>query len=161
MGILVGVHLAPTKAVAQKALPSSAVQKRDYAGILVYSPTCPHCENLRAYLQKKYPNAPILETTDAAKIQPYLDEANVNWQGGVPIMAIDVNGKIYVISGFPAKFQDKNGYINGKEWEEGLCRGVHGTFYPSDKNYLFCIRPDGEIIGNEHAIDWIMSKIKG
>lgn len=155
------MHLAPTKAVGQKALPSSMGAGEKYIGVLVYSPTCPHCENLRAYLHSKYPNAPIFETTDAAKIRPYLDEANVNWQGGVPIMAVKVNGKIYVISGFPAKFQDKNGYINGKDWEEGLCRGVHGKFYPSERNYLFCIRPDGEIIGNEHAIDWIMHKIMG
>jgi len=132
----------------------------NYVGVLVYSPTCPHCENLRAYLEKKYPDVPLLETTDGSKIRPYLREANVTWQGGVPIMALRIDGKVYIVSGFPSKYQDKGGYINGKDWEESFCRGVHGKMYPSERNYLFCIRPDGSIIGNEHAIDWLMEQLK-
>ncbi len=127
--------------------------------IIVYSPTCPHCENLLAYLEKHYPDAPITKSTDPQIVRPYLEEANVVWQGGVPIMVVVTDNNVYIISGFPSKYQDKNGYINGRAWEMSWCRGIHGKMYPSERNYFFCIRPDGTIIGNEHAVDWVMEQL--
>lgn len=140
--------------------PKQNVQEDgNYVGVLVYSPSCPHCHALINYLNEKYPEVPILRTTDASKIKQYLEEAGVAWQGGVPILAIKANSKVYVISGFPSESQLKDGYFFGADREKQLCAQWNGTAYEENGRYLFCQLKDGTIIGNEHAVDWVMSKI--
>ncbi|MDN5358278.1 MAG: hypothetical protein PWP76_121 [Candidatus Diapherotrites archaeon] len=134
-------------------------QEGNHLGVLVYSPTCPHCHSLMKYLDEKYPDAPILRTTDGSKIKEYLKEAGVSWDGGVPIMAVRVDGNVFVLSGFPSENQDVNGYFMGREKELSLCKGMRGTPYPNEQNYLFCILPDGKILGNKYVVDWVLSKI--
>lgn len=47
----------------------------------------------------------------------------------------------------------------GKKQEESFCKQIGGTPYYENNTYLFCIRKNGMIIGNEHAVDWLMDKI--
>ena len=128
--------------------------------LVVYNPECPHCHELLAYLSQHYPTAPITKTTDGSAARAPLQAAHVQWDGGVPLFIARLpEGNYVVIEGFPAAQQNVDGYIYGPKSEEAMCKQLKGTpIYIKDK-YAFCKLPNGTIIGNEHAMDWVMEQL--
>ncbi len=152
---------------------SSATTVLPAAGnnILVYSPTCPHCHALIQYLQKKglMQRWHIKETTDPEAISKILQRYGLSFEGypTLVIYAPDANlpsfiktAPYIILVGFPAGPNDVNGYYMGEKMDLSLCRGMHGTPVYEKGTYLFCVRKDGVILGNEHAIDWIAQKLQ-
>ena len=139
--------------------------------VIIYSESCPHCHALIRYLEEKnaFEELNIVKTTDASPYIPLLAKMGINFSG-VPtfiMYAPEMNipsavktAPFIVIVGFPSNNQNKNGYFMGKEKELEYCQGMRGTPYYENNTYLFCVLPDGTVLGNEHAINWIMSKIQ-
>ena len=135
--------------------------------VLIYSDTCPHCHALINYLEEKnaFKEMNIVKTTDPSPYIPLLAKMGINFSG-VPtfiIYAPEMNipsgiktAPFIVIVGFPSDYQNKDGYFMGREKELEYCQGMHGTPYYENNIYLFCVLPDGTVLGNEHAIDWIL-----
>ncbi|NPA76815.1 MAG: hypothetical protein GXN93_03615 [Candidatus Diapherotrites archaeon] len=139
--------------------------------VLIYSPTCVHCHALIQYLQEKnaFDEMNIVKTTNPSPYIPLLSKMGLGFNG-VPtfiVYAPDANipakiktAPFIVMIGFPSEYQDKNGYFMGENKELSYCKDMHGVPYYENNTYLFCIRPDGTILGNEHAVDWILKILK-
>ena len=128
--------------------------------LIVYNPECPHCHELLSYLSQHYPTAPITKTTNGSAAKGPLEAAGVQWDGGVPLLIARLpEGNYVVIEGFPAAQQNVNGYIYGLKSEEAMCKQLKGTPIYIDGKYAFCKLPNGTIIGNEHAVDWVMEQL--
>ena len=125
---------------------------------LVYSPYCPHCHHLIEYLDtKNLKDVSILKTTNGKATYECLLKENFKWNFGVPIVFAKVNSTLIVIEGYPSVDQDVNGYFLGKEKEEDICDASEGEkFFDKNGRYLFCKLPDGTILGNKYAIDYLL-----
>ncbi len=149
-----------TPAVTHSSAPEANSTLAPGRILIVYNPECPHCHELLAYIQKYYPNAPITKTTNGSVAQEPLQAAGVQWDGGVPLMIVRLpDGNYIVLEGFPAAQQNVNGYVYGQKSEEAMCKQLKGTSVDINGQYAFCKLPNGTIIGNEHAVDWVMEKL--
>lgn len=125
---------------------------------IVYSPTCPHCKHLLEHIssiETDYPNVTFFKTTNAREMYKCLEEHNISWNFGVPLVVAFTKNETYVIEGYPSKHQDNNGYFLGEDFEKNLCKHHNGTAFYKDGRYLFCILSDGKILGNRYAISYL------
>jgi len=126
-----------------------------------YSNTCPHCKNLKETL-KELNYTFIAKSPEETYI--ILSRYGYKWEGGVPIVYALVNGTLIIISGYPAKIQEKNGYFYLKEEEMKLCKEMNGEPYFINGTYAFCIMKKTNnytlIMGNKYAIEWLIYKIE-
>lgn len=132
---------------------------------LIYSPLCPHCHYMIEYLKKYENEIKIIKTTEPKKYIDYIFEHfNFSWDGGVPLLfGIVKNKTLIVIQGYPTQQQENNGYFLGKEKEQKLCENLNGEKIVINEDYKFCKLPNGVIIGNKYAVDYLinMCKTKG
>ncbi len=134
--------------------PSSLASSTVY---LIYSPTCPHCHELRKYLASVNTNVKIVETTEAGKFYRKLKQLGVEWDGGVPLLfAVLKNNTVIAIEGYPAAQQEVNGYFLGREKEIEICNSLKGRSVYIGGEYKFCILPSGIILGNRYAVDYLL-----
>jgi hypothetical protein len=132
---------------------------------LIYSPICPHCHHMIEYLQTFENEIKIVKTTDSSKYANYLLERfNFSWDRGVPLLfGIVENKTLIVIEGYPAEQQEKDGYFLGKEKEQEICEKLKGEKVFVNGDYRFCRLPNGIIMGNKYAVDYLINicKTKG
>ncbi len=144
-------------------LTKFTVEKEDFTNcnncmVLLYSSACPHCHNLIEFLNKTDKSVKIYMISDREsyiKAFEILRSYNFTWDGGVPLLFTVIDGKIYVIQGFPAKGQEKDGYILGKDTEEALCLRVGDPYYENG-TYKFCKIRDNMFIGNRYSVSYLL-----
>jgi len=169
IAVIVGI----TAAVTFWLQPTSSTGEWDpkIDAVLIYSHGCAHCETLLKYLQEKnaFAEINIVRTTDPSKYIPLLSKMNITFSGVPTLIAYlpdanlpaEITTKPYVIMvGFPSESQLGDGYFSNEDFDRSHCLGAKGIPYYEDNKYLFCILQDGTILGNAHAIDWIIEKIK-
>ncbi|OYT42494.1 MAG: hypothetical protein B6U78_01180 [Candidatus Aenigmarchaeota archaeon ex4484_224] len=129
---------------------------------LIYSSSCPHCHHLIETLQSlDLKGVSIIQSMNGKEAFYCLNQRNFTWNFGVPIVFALVNDKLIVIEGYPSSSQDVNGYFLGKEKEESFCKSMNGNpIYDNSGNYLFCKLPDGTILGNKYAIEYLIDLCK-
>ena len=127
-----------------------------------YSPTCPHCHHLLEYIDSlNVEGIKILSTTNGRYIYDCLSKHGIRWDFGVPIMFAWFDSKLFVIQGFPSSSQDSEGYFLGKEKEIEYCKSSNGKLnYDENGRYLFCTLPNGIVLGNRNAVDYLLKKCK-
>ena len=123
---------------------------------VIYSNTCPHCENLINTLKKEGINVYLINLYNAGKLN--IPKEIASQFKGTPMVFAKVNNTYIIITGYPAKFQDKNGYFNGKDKEESYCKAVGGKPYYENNTYKFCWLSNNTILGNKYAIEWLVSQ---
>ena len=131
--------------------------KEKYNIYVVYSPNCPHCHYLFEYLDKIGIETINIQISDFANMKAY--EELSKYFKGVPFIFAKVNNSFVIVSGFPSKEQDINGYFYGLETERELCKKTNGTEVFLNNNYAFC-NLSGIILGNRYAIDWLINICK-
>ncbi|NPA38331.1 MAG: hypothetical protein GXN99_00885 [Candidatus Nanohaloarchaeota archaeon] len=121
---------------------------------VISSPTCPHCINLKNDLKQVSANIIYVSptSTEAYKIQRLVPE----WSGGVPLMVCLTSDKPLVMIGYPSATQEKDGYFLGEEQEKEICRSQQGKEIYDGNKYLYCVLPNGFIIGNEYALNYLL-----
>ncbi len=123
---------------------------------LIQSPTCPHCKAIIKYLDSVDFNVSIIKTT-SGEYGKYLKKYNFSWNGGVPLLfAILENNTLIAIQGYPTESQEKNGYFIGKEYEMNMCNSLDGKMTFKNGEYQFCKLPNGVILGNKYAVDYLL-----
>lgn len=124
---------------------------------LIYSPSCPHCHALIEYLDTIKTQAFIFKTTQFY-YATCLENLGLKWNGGVPLLfGILENNSIIAIQGYPTSSQEVNGYFLGMEKEIEICENANGEkVYSKDGKYLFCRLPNGFILGNKYAVDYLI-----
>ena len=164
--VIIGILAVAATWGGQRTAAKPAWNARTNA-VLIYSESCPHCHALIQYLEKKnaFEELNIAKTTDPSPYISLLAKMGINFSG-VPtfivyapetnLPAVIKTAPFIVIVGFPSDHQNKDGYFMGRKRELEYCQGMHGTPYYENNTYLFCMLPDGTILGNEHAIDWIL-----
>ncbi len=127
---------------------------------LCYSETCPHCGHLTSYLETlNLKRTKIYKTKDSAFTYKCLLKLGIRWDFGVPIVFAKTKNETIVIQGYPSSSQEKDGYFLGKEIEKKICEQSKGTpFFDKNGNYLFCKLPNGIILGNRYAINYLINK---
>ena len=69
-----------------------------------------------------------------------------------------MNGKLFIIKGFPSVTQDVDGYFMGKEYEEGLCESAGGRKHEENGEYLFCYIEDNVALGNRYSVEYMIEE---
>jgi len=146
---LTGIHISSQSHIGYN---ESTTTNKSYANAsviyVVYSPTCPHCHHLLSYLETVNTPVKIVKTMDSVNMMSCLRKHNISWDFGVPLVVAFTKNKTYVMEGYPASIQDKNGYFMGKNFEENLCKQEKGKPIYINGIYSFCVLPDGKILGN-------------
>jgi len=123
----------------------------------VYSPTCPHCHELADYLQGLNLTVNVKAVTDGRFLVPYLQEAGISWQYSVPVM-VGISDKVIAVEGYPSTEQNIEGYFGGQTYESQLCTSQGG--YADGLPYDFCHLPNGFLLGNQNAVDYLLNHCK-
>jgi len=123
---------------------------------IIYSPTCPHCENLINTLKEKGINVYLISIYDVNRVNLPIEVRSK--LEGVPLVFAKVNGTFLYIVGYPAKVQENNGYFESKKYEENYCKSINGKPYYENRTYKFCWQSNNTILGNEYAIEWLVAQ---
>jgi len=130
---------------------------------LIYSPFCPHCHHMMEYLHEiaeKY-EIKVVETMNTTYVLYLKEKFNFTWDGGVPLLfAVLKNDTLIAIEGYPSVSQDVDGYFLGKEREQEICRYSGGESIYENGDYKFCKLPNGVILGNKYAINYLFAICK-
>jgi len=132
--------------------------KEKYNIYVVYSPTCPHCENLLNFLDKEgigVEKIPI-EKFYVMKVYKNLSD----YFSGVPFVFAKVNDTIIIITGYPSKDQERDGYFLGRDFEEDLCIKTKGTPVYINNTYSFCKSSENVLSGNKYSILWLVEQCR-
>ena len=97
-------------------------------------------------------NATLVQGGQAAECLSY---AGLKWDGSVPWLVM--NG--YAMKGYPSNSQDNEGYFISRPYEESLCKKMGWKAIYDNGAYQFCMN-DHILLGNRHALEWLISKIK-
>ena len=143
--------------VVQYKEPIDTREKENYNIYVVYEPTCPHCHHLFEYLDEIDVGTINIRIPEFRKMKVYRELSR--YFKGVPFIFSKVNNSFIIISGFPSKEQDIDGYFYGQYNEIELCKKANGTGVFSNDTYLFC-NVSGIILGNKYAIDWLINICK-
>ncbi len=135
--------------VALYMVPSVSLGMAESDVVLVGDPTCPHCINLKRYLEEY--NIPYMEVSRSEGFR-IVRELNLSWDGSVPLLI----AKNMVVLGFPSKNQEVNGLF---PQEEELCKRL-GTPVYENNVYQYCVLKDGKILGNVNVIKKIAQSIQ-
>jgi len=125
---------------------------------LVFSPTCPHCENLMNFLEKERIGVESIPIEKFYVIGVYKNLSG--YFNGVPFVFAKVNNTIIIIKGYPSKGQEKNGYFLGKEFEEDFCKKTNGTPVYINNTYAFCKLSENVLLGNRYSILWLIEQCR-
>jgi len=138
-------------------VPEKELEK--YNIYVVYSPVCPHCENLLNFLDKEGIGVEkiSIEMFPVMKIFRNLSEY---YRGEVPFVFAKINNTIIIIKGYPSKNQENDGYFIGKEFEEDLCKKTNGIPVYINNTYAFCKLSENVLLGNRYAILWLVEQCK-
>lgn len=124
---------------------------------LIYSLTCPHCKAMIKYIDSLNKNVSVIKVTDS-RYGALLKKFNFSWDGGVPLLfAVLENNTLIVIQGYPAESQEKDGYFMGMDYELSMCESLKGEKIYENGKYVFCKLPNGAILGNKYAVDYLFS----
>jgi len=145
--VLIAMLLAP--------IGKPTVSNKQYDIYVVYSPSCPHCENLLEFLDNNGINVTKITIDEFANtsIFPNLTKYFV----GVPFVFAEVNDSLVVVIGYPSKTQEKDGYLIGRDYEENMCIKVNGTPVYINNTYQFC-NITGVLVGNKYSIMWLIDQ---
>jgi len=132
--------------------------KEKYNIYVVYSPTCPHCENLLNFLEEERIGVEKIPIENFYTMDIFNNLSK--YFNGVPFVFANVNGTIIIIEGYPSKDEENNGYFIGKEFEENFCIKANGTPIYINNTYGFCELSKNVFLGNEYAILWLIEQCK-
>ncbi|GEM_PF-1594508 len=162
--LLAGILLLGVFIATWFSAPTTAVTSEGENTIyLIYSPVCPHCHHMREYLHEmaKEHGIRVVETMNTSYALYLKEEFNFTWDGGVPLLfAVLKNNTLVAIEGYPSTSQDVNGYFLGKEKEQEFCKHWGGEGVYEDGEYKFCKLPNGVIVGNKYAVDYLVRVCK-
>ncbi|RDD52478.1 hypothetical protein BA065_01405 [Nanoarchaeota archaeon NZ13-N] len=125
---------------------------------LVYSPTCPHCENLIEFLETEGVGVEKISIENFYLRNTFRNLSN--YFRGVPFVFAKVNDTIIIISGYPDRNQENDGYFLGKGIEEDLCIKANGTPVYINNTYSFCKLSENVLLGNRYSILWLIEQCK-
>ena len=125
---------------------------------LVFSPACSHCTALKNYIHTKHNSVTVLATEKGSVVAPILEGFNIEWGYGVPILFAKIGDEMIVLEGFPTGSQEEDGYFMGQEFEQGICTAQKGEAVFEEGNYKFCKLSTGMILGNLHAVDYVLER---
>ncbi len=125
---------------------------------LVFSPACSHCNALKDYIHTKHNSVTVLATEKGAAVAPILENFSIEWGYGVPVLFAKIEDKIIALEGFPTGSQEKKGYFMGLEFEQNLCAAQKGEAVFENETYQFCKLNTGMILGNLHAVDYLLER---
>ncbi len=110
--------------------------------LVLLDPHCPHCQHLKEVLTELNICYREISRDEARRLAA---ERGVEWDGGVPLVIY----RDKVFYGFPAAWQDINGYFSN---EEEMCRALGRPVYRENK-YLYCVLRNGAILGNRRVLE--------
>jgi Glutaredoxin. len=154
---ITGILVAPYMQSIITYVSDLLTKKEAYNIYVVYSPTCPHCTNLLEYLDKTGKLVIKVTPEEFVRMEVYKELSRYFY--GVPFVFAKVNDSFIIISGYPSKQQEIDGYFYGLETEMKLCNEMNGTAFYINNNYAFC-NLSGIILGNKYAIDWLIETCK-
>jgi len=148
--------------VNKTSVKSESNIKEKYNIYIVYSPTCPHCENLLNFLDRE---GIEIEKIPVEKFYVMKISNNLSaYFKGVPFVFAKVNNTILIISGYPSSNQERDGYFLGKDYEEKLCKEMNGTPVYINSTYAFCKIAENNkysiFYGNRYSILWLIEQCK-
>lgn len=144
----------------------NVIEVQDFKGcsnclVLVYSEECPHCKHLIETLNSDKVNFSskiyLISTSNPSLfyILNILNKYNYSFSG-VPILFTIINDTLYILEGYPAKVQDRNGYLLGKDFEERYCKSAGNPIYING-TYAFCKIGDNRFLGNLYSLNYLLN----
>lgn len=142
--LLVFFYLTPAGTILRINKPVAITSKSfcKKTVLVVTDPQCPHCQHLKETLSELNICYKEISREEARRLA---EERGVVWDGGVPLVIYENT----VFYGFPASWQDENGYFTN---EEEMCKAIGKPVYEGG-SYAYCVLNNGAILGNRRVIE--------
>ena len=123
---------------------------------LVYSPSCSHCHSLMELIESNETGINLIKTKELSTVAKFLENYDIHWKFGVPILFGVSYSEVKILEGFPAESQNKQGYFIGKDFEQNMCDAQGGSSHFENGIYKFCNLPSGMMLGNDFSVKFLI-----